>query len=287
MATVGIVSPGAMGSAIGNALARGGARVVATVAGRSERTARLAEQARIELLPDLAAMVERAEIILSIVPSEAAPRVAADVIRECRDQDVRPLLVDLNAIAPATVLRIETAGAEAGLEVVDGSISGPPPWTAGTTRVYLSGARAAEVAALPVGGVDLIVVGREVGSASAVKMSTASVYKGNAALVLQALRAANANDVLDHVLADLRTGSPALVANVERRLASAAAKSGRYVAEMHEIAKSQSAAGLTPGLFDAVAEVYAEVAETELARSTVPEEVPQELTIAQVLTRLR
>lgn len=35
--TVAVVSPGAMGSAVGAALVRGGARVVATLAGASER----------------------------------------------------------------------------------------------------------------------------------------------------------------------------------------------------------------------------------------------------------
>lgn len=275
-----------MGSAMANALTRGGARVVATVAGRSKRTAHLAERARIELLPRLAEVVETAEVVLSIVPPEAATNVAGDVLQWCRDQDVRPLLVDLNAIAPATALRIETAAATTGCQVVDGSISGPPPWQAGTTRVYLSGRRAEEVAAIPLDGAEWIVVGREVGSASAVKMSTASVYKGSTALLLQALRAADANGVLEHVLADLRTASPELVADVERRLASAAAKSGRYVAEMHEIAATQSAAGLTPALFDAMAELYGTIAESELATSS-PDEIPQGLGLSEVLDRLR
>ena len=82
--TVGIVSPGAMGSAVADALARGGARVVATVAGRSERTARLAEQARLELLPDLGAVVTTADVVLSIVPPEAAESVAEDVARQAQ-----------------------------------------------------------------------------------------------------------------------------------------------------------------------------------------------------------
>jgi 3-hydroxyisobutyrate dehydrogenase-like beta-hydroxyacid dehydrogenase len=208
------------------------------------------------------------------------------VLQACRDKDVRPLLVDLNAIAPATALRIETAAATTGCEVVDGSISGPPPWQAGTTRVYLSGERAEKVAVLPLDGAEWIVVGSEVGSASAVKMSTASVYKGNTALLLQALRAADANGVLEHVLADLRTASPGLVTNVERRLASAAAKSERYVAEMREIAATQAAAGLPPALYEAMAEIYATVAESALATSS-PEEVPQDLELSDVLDRLR
>jgi 3-hydroxyisobutyrate dehydrogenase-like beta-hydroxyacid dehydrogenase len=48
------------------------------------------------------------------------------------------------------------------------------------------------------------VVGAEIGLASAVKMSTASVYKGTVALLAHALAAARANGVLDVVVEDLR-----------------------------------------------------------------------------------
>ena len=272
MATVGVVSPGAMGSALANALAKGGVRVVVTLHGRSERTAHLAERAGVELLSDLTAVVHEADVILSIVPPEAARAAVEAVLDSARKQLARPLLVELNAIAPTTALKIESAASEADVEIVDGSISGPPPWKSGTTRVYLSGTRAAEVAALPFEGVERIVVGDAVGSASAVKMSTASVYKGSTALLLQALRAAHANRVLEHVLADLRTAAPELTANVERRLLVAATKSGRYVGEMHEIAATQSAVGLTPALFQAMAEVYASLAQTPAAERA-PEEI--------------
>jgi 3-hydroxyisobutyrate dehydrogenase-like beta-hydroxyacid dehydrogenase len=281
--TVAVVSPGAMGSAMADALVRGGARVVATLAGRSARTERLASAApAVELLPDLHAVVREAEVVLSIVPPEVAPTVAAEVARVSSEAGVSPLLADLNAISPATARRL----AEAGLELVDGSISGPPPWRAGATRVYLSGPRADEIAALPFEGVERIVVGGEVGSASAVKMSTASVYKGTSALLAQALRAAHENGVLEHVLADLRAAAPELVRNAERRIGMAASKSGRYVDEMREIAATQAAAGLTPALFEAIAEVYAQMSETPLARSS-PEDVPTEASLEQVLDGLR
>ena len=282
MKTVGVVSPGAMGSAMADALLRGGARVVATLDGRSERSERLAASAPIELLPDLGAVVRVAEVVLSIVPPESAPAVAADIARAAREQGVAPLLADLNAIAPATARGL----GELGPELVDGSISGPPPRKPGTTRVYLSGPRAEEVAALPFDGVDLIVVGDEVGLASAVKMSTASVYKGTTALLAQGLRAAHENGVLEHVLADLRAAAPELVANVERRLSVAATKAHRYTGEMREIAATQEAARLTPALFAAIAEVYEGIAETPLAQAS-PEDVPREPDLAEVLERLR
>src|SRR3990172_3004943 len=146
-----------------------------------------------------------ADVVLFVVPPEAAESVVAGVSESARSQHVQPLVADLNAVSPATARRMAAIAAGAGCEFVDGSISGPPPWKAGTTRLYLSGPRAAEIAGLPFEGVDRIVVGDEVGAASAVKMSTASVYKGSSALLLQALLAAQANGVLDHVLDDLRT----------------------------------------------------------------------------------
>jgi 3-hydroxyisobutyrate dehydrogenase-like beta-hydroxyacid dehydrogenase len=131
------------------------------------------------------------------------------------------------------------------------------------------------------------VVGDEVGTASAVKMSTAAVYKGTSALLAQALVAAQANGVVEQVLDDLRAGAPELVANLERRLTSSASKSGRYVGEMREIATTQKAAGLTPALFEAMAEVFGSLSATELARATFPEDLPEGLPLAQVLDRLR
>jgi hypothetical protein len=116
-------------------------------------------------------------------------------------------------------------------------------------------------------------------------MSTASVYKGISALLARALLTARANGVLEHVVADLRAGAPELVANVERRLASAAAKSGRYVGEMHEIASAQTAAGLTPGLFRAMADVYEAMARTPLASGN-PEEPPPGLALESLLEQL-
>lgn len=270
-----------MGSAVADALVRGGLRVVATLEGRSERTAALAARAGgLELVPDLASVVREAEVVLSIVPPGEARAVAAAVAHAAAEQGVAPLFTDLNAIAPATVRSLATR-----LDVVDGSISGPPPWSGTATRVYLSGPRAAEVAALPFDGVELIVVGKEIGGASAVKMSTASVYKGTSALLAQALLAAHANGVLEHVLADLGAGAPETVARAERRIAVAVSKAHRYVDEMREISAAQEAAGLAP-LFDAMAEVYERLSRTPLAQRS-PEDIGRELTLDDVLEELR
>jgi hypothetical protein len=88
------------------------------------------------------------------------------------------------------------------------------------------------------------------------------------ALLTQALVTAHANGVLPFVLADLGE----LAEGAARTIARSAAKSGRYVGEMHEIAATQEAAGLTPELFEAMATVYADIAERPLA-GQAPEDV--------------
>jgi 3-hydroxyisobutyrate dehydrogenase-like beta-hydroxyacid dehydrogenase len=274
---VGIVSAGAMGSAIGAGLRAGGAEVVTTLAGRSERTARLARQAGLECLPDLEAVVHEADVVLSVAPPDQAEAIAGDIAAT----GASVLVADLNAVAPATARRIEVTLRDAGIDLVDGSISGPPPRRPGTTRVYLSGPRASELLRLSWDGVELVHVGDEVGSASAVKMSTASVYKGTIALLAQALLAARANGVVDHVVDDLGE----LADDAALRIARSATKAHRYVGEMHEIAATQAAAGLTPALFEAMAVVYGDLASRPLARAS-PEEVDQAVQLGEVLDRL-
>jgi 3-hydroxyisobutyrate dehydrogenase-like beta-hydroxyacid dehydrogenase len=283
MTTVGIVSPGAMGSALGALLRDGGARVVATVSGRSERTVALAEG--LELLPSFADVIGASDIVLSVLPPGAAVAVATALAATAERTGMQPLVADLNAVAPRTVRDMAARLGEVGLDLVDGSISGPPPLRPGTTTIYVSGARAEEVAALPAAGVQFRVVGTEVGAASAVKMSTASFYKGQTALLTQALRAARANGVLEPVLDDLRRHEPSLVDDASRLLQSVASKSGRYVAEMNEIAASQAEAGLTPELFAAFAAVYLELSEGRLA-SAPPEDADPGRELRDVLDAL-
>ncbi len=261
MPTVALVSAGFMGSGLGEALLRGGARVVTTLDGRSSRTARLAAGAGLEVLPTLADVLAVADVVLSVTPPDAAVETAEAIAAAAREAGAKGLVVaDLNAVSPGTMGRVVEA--LAGLRVVDGSISGPPPSVKPGARLYLSGAEAGLVAGLPWNGmIEAVVVGDQVGSASALKMCTGSVYKGLVALVTQAMRTAGANGVLDEVLADLERNGLADSAGVAR----SATKAHRFVGEMREVAATQKAAGLSPDLFDAIAEVYAGIARTPLA----------------------
>lgn len=273
-----------MGSAVGHVLTLDGARVVATLAGRSERTGGLARKAGLELLPSLAEVVRESDVVLSIAPPGEAEAIVRDLADVARSTGARPLVADLNAVAPDTVRRMASALAGT-LDLVDGAISGPPPWKPGTTRIYLSGGRAAELVTLGFPGVELVLVGTEVGTASAVKMCTASVYKGSLALLTHALLTAHEHGVVDHVLDDLGSSFPQLVEQPARGMARAATVSGRYVPEMREIAATQGAAGLPTALFEAMAEVYEALSSRPLAR-LAPEELDRDLSLDDALDAL-
>jgi hypothetical protein len=69
-------------------------------------------------------------------------------------------------------------------------------------------------------------------------------------------------------------------------VALAATKAHRYVAEMHEIAETQAAVGLTPKLFEAFADVWADVAGMPLADDE-PESVKRSISARELVGRLR
>ena len=280
---IGVVSPGAMGSALARVWRAGGARVLVTVTGRSERTRSLAEG--LDLAPDLDAVVAGSDVVVSVVPPGSAVATMQAVLEAARRGGVAPVVADLNAVSPTTVRELAALAEAQGLDFVDGAISGGPPAAGADTMLYLSGPRAAVLADLATDGLRTRVVGDEPGSASAVKMCTASVYKGTTALWAQALQTAQAHGVLDVVLADLAEEFPDAAATAGRRIAVATSKSARFVGEMEQIAQTQGAAGASPELFTAMAAVYARLASTDLARLS-PEQARDLTDLEDVLTRL-
>jgi 3-hydroxyisobutyrate dehydrogenase-like beta-hydroxyacid dehydrogenase len=281
--SIGIFSPGAMGSALGRSWQQGGARVVSTVAGRSERTRSLAEG--LELLASLGDVVEIADVVVSIGPPALAVSMATEIAAACRDRGCRPLVADLNAVAPTTVNRIAAELRSAGCELLDGSISGGPPTPASSTRLYLSGSTAHVLADRTSPGLTAQIVGGVVGTASAVKMSTAAMYKGFVALMLQSLQTAHANGVMDVVLDDLRDDFGAMLDRAAVSIALAASKADRYPGEMLEISAAQGAVGGEPVLYQAMARVFERLAKTPLAALT-PESARQATELDEVLSQL-
>jgi hypothetical protein len=153
------------------------------------------------------------------------------------------------------VARIVTEG---GARYVDGGIIGPPPVTAGTTRLYLSGGAAQDVdqvlqgarldaRVLPEGGPF---------AASALKMVYAAWTKISAALVLSARASAAELGVEEALAAEWELTQPDLDRRWRAARRDAEAKGWRWTDEMREIARTFTAIG-QPGQFgEAAAEVF-------------------------------
>lgn len=282
MTTIGIASPGAMGSALGRAWASSGARVVTTLNGRSQRTRSLA--GGLEVLPAMADVVAVSDVVVSVCPPGAASAVADAVLNT---RSAPAAFADLNAISPKECVDLAARFARAGWDFIDGSISGGPPPSpnARPTLLYLSGEKMDALTSYSTDDLIPTVVGTEAGVASAIKMCTASVYKGTTALWLQALATAAHFDVQEAVLKDLAGDYPDKVAHAPLELAMAASKSHRYVAEMESVAATQDSAGLGPELFAAVATIYKRISATPLAKLT-PEEAQAVSDLAVVLKGL-
>jgi len=230
-----------MGAAVGAVLRGQGHRVLWASDGRSAETRARADEAGLEDVGSVSQVAE-ADVVFSVCP----PHAALEVAQSARFAGV---YVDANAVSPATAAKVSDVVEE----FVDGGIVGSPPREPGTTRLYLSGERAADVAELFTGSV---LDARVVSNASAVKMAYAAWTKGTAAMLLAIRELARREGVEEPLLAEWDLSRPELRDRHARALCSAEAKGWRWVGEMEEIAATFEADGLPGGFHRAAAEVY-------------------------------
>lgn len=262
--TVAIISPGEMGHAIGRVLSRRGLRVITALDGRSARTAGLARAAGIADVGRLERVVDEADVVFSVLPSAAAPTLGAAVARLLPRRD-RPLtFVECNALAPATVQEIARVVRSAGGQVVDVGIVGSPPTEARSPRFYASGPRLEDFLGFRDYGLDVRLLGSEIGQASGLKMTYAALTKGLTALGTELLLAAERLDLLAPLLAELGASQAGLLAWLEQSAPGMPPKSRRWVSEMREIASTLESVGLSPGYHLAASALFERVGQTSL-----------------------
>jgi len=283
--TVAILSPGDMGHAIGRLLREHELRVVTCLTGRSARTKTLSEQAGIIDVPSLEHLVQQADIVLSITVSESAPAVAQGIAGAIKATGSDLLFAECNALAPQTVRQIEPVIADAGGRFVDASIIGGPPRDGSSPRVYASGPQAVELEKLREFGLDVRVIGTEIGQASGIKMCYAAMTKGTSALQAQLLMAAELMGLSKELKDEFQNGLSAIYQRMERGLPGVPAKSRRWVSEMEEIEATFGNLGLSPHLFHGVADMYRLIGGTPLGQET-PESKDLSRTLEQTISVL-
>ena len=280
--TIAIVSPGAMGHAVGRILRERGLDVVTCLEGRSARTRGLAGAAGVQDMPSLEAMVAAADLVLSIMPSRAAALVARRIADAMLATDKAPAFAECNAIAPEHVRQIAAALAPTGAAFIDAGIVGPPPEGGRVTRFYASGAQAGLLEVLEGGGLEVRILGEEVGQASALKMCYAGLTKGAQGLYAAVLVAAEALGLSEPLAAQMRDSEAEAWARMQPKMPRLPARAARWAEEMEEIAATLSATGVTPHFHQGAHDMFALIAGTPLGSET-PEDYDRSRTPEQAI----
>ena len=244
MTRIAVLHPGQMGASVGRALAGAGHDVGWLPAGRSAPTARRAAAAGLRPLADLAGV----DVVLSVCPPAAALDTARDLA------GFAGCYVDANAISPGRAAEVAGVVRARGSGYVDGGIVGPPPDRPGTTRLFLSGEQAGDVAGLFDGTtVEAVVLPGGELAASALKMAYAAWSKTTAALLISIRAVARDLGVEDALVAEWARSQPGLAERSEAALGAAREKGWRWDEELRQVAATFAAAGEPAGFGEAAA----------------------------------
>lgn len=286
--SVGILSPGDMGAGIGSVLHQSGLDVATCLAGRSGLTRLRATEAGIRELSDYDELVRSVDVILSVLVPAEARSVAEAVAASLRRTGARPVFVECNAIAPQTVRSIERVISDAGAGFIDAGIIGSPPRRPGDgARFYCSGPDTSAFEALGKYGLDVRVVGPEVGQASGLKMVYAASTKGTIALWTELLVAARALDLEGALLAEFGAGHPIAPHEMDS-IPGMPRRARRWAGEMDEIAATFDNVGLTPRILQGAADLYRFIGDSPLGAQTSREPDPTlDVVLATLATQLR
>jgi 3-hydroxyisobutyrate dehydrogenase-like beta-hydroxyacid dehydrogenase len=282
---VGLLSPGDMGHVVGEVLIKNGMPVLTCLKERSERTRLLARKAGIGSLPDYDVLLQKTDLILSILVPAVAEEVAVKIAEIVKERNVDIVYVDCNAISPNTGRRIGEIMSDSGVRFVSASIIGPPPKRSGTTRFYVSGPNVKDFEELVNFGLDVRNIGFDVELAKGIKMVYGALTKGFSAISTELLMAARKMGLYEVLVEEFKLSQVEFYGRMKRSVPIMPSKSRRWVGEMEEIAETFRSLNMTPKIYQGAAEMYRLVGGTSLADET-PENMDRSRTLTQVISML-
>ena len=283
--TVAILSPGDMGHAVGQRLREHELEVLTCLTGRSDRTRALADKAGIRDVPTMEELVERSDLVMSMTVSAAVPDLCRQVADAIAATDADILFAECNAISPQLVRDLEPVITGVGGRFVDVSIIGGPPRPGYSPHFYASGDHVAQFERLNDFGLTVLKLDGGTGQASGIKMCYAAMTKGTSALYSQLLMAAELMGLKEPLLAEFASGQQAVLQRMERGLPTVPPRARRWVSEMEEIRDTFAGLGMTPHIFEGVADMYRLIGSTPLGEE-FPESRDRERSFAETVEQL-
>ena len=280
--TIGILYPGEMGASFGKLLCEAGFRVITTAEGRSPRTRRLCYESGLSVLGSLGEVLERSDVVISLVSPGAALSVARDVAAKIDGSSRSLLYIDANSISPMTVTRISEALCSATVDFVDASIFGLASQLRQRGTLYLSGSRAKELSSQFEPIMRVKVAGDMPGQASAIKMIVSGIPKGLSGLFIETMLFAQDMHLLDEAIEACDEIYPSIMEVIRRMLPTYPQHAARRCEELQEVEETMLISGLTPRIVRAVREVT-----SALASADWPNHDPHPRTLAEIIKEIQ
>lgn len=226
---IGFLGFGEVASTLAAGLLNNGAEVFTCVEGRSLKTKKLAKETELNLCNSNQELAESSDILISAVTPFQAVKIAKEV-----GKHVKGVYIDINNISPSTVeealFYIENG------KTADASIIGSVRKNGLNVHILVSGPCANQFAELNQYGMNINIIGDEIGQASAIKLLRSSFTKGISALLFETLYSAYKMGINDEVLKYIaETEGEGFRESAVSRIISSAVHSKRRAEEMEEV----------------------------------------------------
>ena len=249
---------GDMGLSVGIYLLKSGFKVLTNIDGRSEKTIKNVKSTNIKNTTQ-SDLVMKSDIILSIIPPDSSVQVAQQ-LSELSQLNSKPITyVECNAISPNTTQFIEKSfmtKAFKNSKYIDGSIIGTAPNDTYKPNLYISGKYAKDIESLKSQAFRIINLGRNLEAASSIKMCYASLTKGTNALWISLLLLSEKLNIFNELIEEFDYSQKESLIKMKNQIPKLPSKSGRWIAEMREIASTYKSQSLHSGSFDNSSYIY-------------------------------
>ncbi|MFL2803752.1 MAG: DUF1932 domain-containing protein [Dehalococcoidia bacterium] len=280
--TVAIMSPGDMGHSVGLELKNHGIDVITCLDGRSERTKLLASQGGFRVVETFDEMVVEADLLLSIMVPSNAKQFAIQVSKSIESTNSNLIFVDCNAISPENSKNISEIITKVGGKYVDGGIIGNSPANGDVPRFYVSGPFGDSVLMLDGKGIQVKLIGNEIGQASGIKMCYAALTKGTNTLQVALLILAEKMGLLDELVEEFSSSQSNVLNSMEKSIRRLPANAHRWIGEMQEIAATFEDFGMTSDFHKGAEKIYTLLNESQFGDET-PETIDPDRTSFQTI----
>ncbi len=233
---IGFIGFGEVGSTLASGLLKKGIEIGTCIEGRSSKTHKIAMDIEIDLFNSNRELAQDSDILISAVTPLKAVKVAQDV-----GKYVRGIYVDINNLSPKNTKKALSSIGNG--MVVDASIIGSVKKGL-SVPIIASGQDAPKFAELNKYGMNITVMGDEVGEASAVKILRSAYTKGLSALLFETLYSAYQLGIDEEVLKYIsETECEGFKDSALSRITSSAYHAKRRYEELYEVIELISESG--------------------------------------------